>query len=408
MPLTPSQIERTLKPKDKSYRVADSNGLCLEIRPTGRKYWRYRYRFLGKLQMLALGEYPLVSLAEAREKRDKAKALLAKGKHPSREKKAEKLRKSIEGGNTFEAVARRWMEIKSKGLNSKYAKQSLERLEQHVFPRIGALPIKEITIPDCTDVVERIGERGTIETAKRMKQLMGQVFRYAAQRGMCMHNPAADLRDILPSQEEKHHARIHPSELPKLLKAIAGYQGDPLTIAAMRLMALTFTRTSELIAAKWSEIDWNREEWHIPKERMKKRRPHIVPLSRQAIEVFKSLQTLTGDKTHIFHNTASKSMHLSNGAVLMALRRMGYKGKMTGHGFRGLASTVLNENDFNPDWIEAQLAHAEDNKIRGAYNGAEYLLPRKQMMQWYADHLDAVQSRNTVVEGKFKKALNAK
>ncbi|NBX67227.1 MAG: DUF4102 domain-containing protein [Proteobacteria bacterium] len=394
-----------LKPKAKTYRLADSNGLCIEVRPTGSKYWRYRYRFAGKFQMLALGEYPLVSLSDARQARNEAKLLLAQGKHPAREKKAEKIRKTTANENTFEAVARRWMAIKSKNLNPKYAKQSLERMEQHVFLRIGALPIADITIPDCTSVVERVGERGTIETAKRIKQLMGQIFRYAAQRGLCIHNPAADLRDILPSHKEKHHPCIHPSELPDLLKAMKAYKGDRLTVAAMHLLALTFVRTGELIGATWSEIDWSRAEWHIPKERMKMKRPHLVPLSRQAIAILKDLQTQTGEREHIFFSAAAKSKHISNGAVLMALRRMGYQGRMTGHGFRALASTILNEQGYAPDVIERQLAHEDADKIRSAYNRAEYLLERKKMMQDYADFLDVVQTRNSVIEGKFGKVV---
>jgi integrase len=262
-------------------------------------------------------------------------------------------------------------------------------MAEHIFPMIGDLPITDITIPDVVQVVEKIGNRGTIETAKRMKQLMGQVFRYAAQRGICQHNPAADLRDILPTVEEKHHACIHPNEFPQLLKAMYAREED-MTKYAMQLLALTFVRTGELIGAEWSEIDWQREEWHIPKERMKMRRPHVVPLARQTIEILKKLHELAGMRTHIFFSAPAKSKHLSNGAVLMALRRMGYQGKMTGHGFRTMASTILNEKNYPSDWIERQLAHEDDDKIRGAYNRAEHLLERKKMMQEYADYLDAM------------------
>ncbi len=204
-------------------------------------------------------------------------------------------------------------------------------------------------------------------------------------------DPAADLRDILPTPEEKHHACIHPSELPDLLAKIEARDKD-FTQYAMKLLALTFVRTSELIGATWAEIDWAKEEWHIPKERMKMKRPHIVPLSHQTLAIFKELQALTGEKTHIFHSAASKSQHISNGTVLMGLRRMGYQNRMTGHGFRTLASTILNEKNYPSDWIERQLAHEEDDKIRGAYNRAEHLLERKKMMQEYADWLDGVLS----------------
>jgi len=380
---------KNLKPKEKIYRVADSGGLCLEVSPAGGKLWRWRYYYQNKAQMLALGKYPAITLAEARKKRDEARDLLEAGKHPTREKKIKKLRKAHEGENTFEKMARRWLEMKGEGLNEKYAKQCLTRLELHVFPVIGALPLTEITIPDVVEVVEAIGKRGTVETAKRMKQLIAQVFRYSAQRGLCIHNPAADLRDILPSTEEKHHACVHPSELPDLLAKIEA-RGNDFTKYAIKLMMLTFVRTGELIAAPWSEINWDKEEWHIPKERMKMNRPHVVPLSRQALALLTELQAITGNKQHIFHSPASKSNHISNGTVLMGLRRMGYKNKMTGHGFRSLASTILNEKSYSPDVIERQLAHEDDDKIRGAYNRAEYLLERKKMMQEYADYLDNV------------------
>lgn len=378
---------KNLKPKDKSYRVADAGGLSLEISPAGGKLWRWRYHYQGKEQILALGKYPAVTLAEARKKRDTARAALNDGKHPTREKKLHKLRNQHQGENSFEKVAIRWMETKHTGLNAKYAKQCRARMAEHIFPIIGDLPITDITIPDVVQVVEKIGNRGTIETAKRMKQLMGQVFRYAAQRGICQHNPAADLRDILPTVEEKHHACIHPNEFPQLLKAMYAREED-MTKYAMQLLALTFVRTGELIGAEWAEIDWQREEWHIPKERMKMRRPHVVPLARQTIEILKKLHEITGERTHVFFSAPAKSKHLSNGAVLMALRRMGYQGKMTGHGFRTMASTILNEKNYPSDWIERQLAHEDDDKIRGAYNRAEHLLERKKMMQDYADYLD--------------------
>ena len=386
MALTELSI-RNLKPKNKVYRVADSNGLTLEISPTGSKLWRWRYYYQGKAQMLALGKYPAVSLAEARKKRDNSRMLVDAGKHPTREKKLQKIRKAHEGENTFEKIARRCLETRQKGLNEKYSKQCLVRMEQHVFNRIGDLPITEITIPDVVAVVEAIGKRGTVETAKRMKQLIRQVFRYAAQRGLCQHNPAADLKDILPSQADKHHACIHPKELPELLSKIETRHND-FTKYAIQLLMLTFVRTSELIGAKWNEINWEKREWHIPKERMKMRRPHMVPLSRQVLAILKELQKQTGSKEYIFYSPSSKSKHISNGTVLMGLRRMGYKNRMTGHGFRTLASTILHEKGFESDIIERQLAHEDKDKIRSAYNRAEYLPERKKMTQWWADYID--------------------
>jgi integrase len=384
---------KNLKPKDKIYRVTDSGGLCLEISPAGGKLWRWRYYYQSKPQVLALGKYPATTLAEARRKRDEGRALLEAGKHPSREKKAAKQRQIISGENTFERVARHWITTNHQGIIAKSVKQNLSRLQQHAFPMIGDLPISEITIPDVVRVVERIGERGTIEMAKRVKQLMSQVFRYAAQRGLCTFNPAADLRGILPNTQEKHFACIHPNELPDLLRAIDGYNSD-IAKRAMQLLALTFVRTGELIGAQWDEIDWERQEWHIPKERMKMKRPHIVPLSTQALALLRELYTRNGKRNFIFYSAASKDKHVSNGIVLMALRRMGYCGRMTGHGFRTMASTILNEQGYSPDIIERQLAHEDSDKIRAAYNRAEYLTERKKMVQEYADYLGSLKDAN--------------
>lgn len=405
MSLTVLEIKH-LKPKAKVYRVTDSEGLCLEIAPTGSKLWRLRYSFNGKPQMLSLGKFPKVTLEQARRKRDETKTLVDAGKHPARERKAEKLRRMIEGQNTFERIARHMLGLKAGQLNDKYYTQCLARLEQHVFPMIGNLPITEITIPDVARVVEKVGERGTIETAKRMKQLVSQTFRYAAQRGQCQFNPAADMRDLLPSAEKKHHSCIHPRELPQLLLDMRKCQNATfLTKAAMHLLALTFVRTGELIGARWAEVDFDRAEWNIPAERMKMGRPHTVPLSRQALDILRELHNRTGTKEFVFHAQRGRLKHISNGAILVALRRMGYHGRMTGHGFRALASTLLNEQGYKPDVIERQLAHESEDKIRSAYNRAEYLLERKKMMQEYADYLDCVlaDADEKVVQGNFAK-----
>lgn len=403
MPLTELAIKNA-KPQAKPYRLPDSGGLCVEISPAGGKLWRWRYRLNHKEQMLALGKWPAIGLSEARRLRDDARSLAEAGKHPTREKQAKKLRAIHDGENTFETIARRWIELKKTGLNEKYRNQNLTRMEQLVFPLIGALPISEITIPDIVRVVDKINKRGTIETAKRMKRLISQTFRFASQRGLCEHNPAADLRDIFPTQERAHHPSVPPSEFPQLLATMKAYKGDTVSKAAMDLLALTFVRTGELIGAKWDEIDWQREEWHIPKERMKMKRPHLVPLSSQALVILKELKKITGDKPYIFFSGRSKSRHISNGVILMAMRRMGYQGRMTGHGFRSLASTILNEKDYSPDVIERQLAHADDDKIRSAYNRAEYLLERKKMMQEYADLLsDMASGKNRVIVKSFRK-----
>jgi len=370
---------RKMKPREKLYRQLDSDGLYIEVSTTGLKYWRYRYNLAGRDQLYSIGRYPDITLAQARKIRDEKRVVVSQGKQLTREKRKEKRAREAADSNTFESVAIRFMETKKANLNAKYHKQSLERLKQHVFPAIGQMPVTEITIPDIVDVVEAIASKGTIETAKRMKQRISEVFRYAAQRGLCAYNPASDLRDILPTPEKQHHACIPVSELPELLQRMEAMP-EGLGKYAMHIKMLTILRTRELIEGKWAEIDWQRCEWVVPKERMKTRRPHTVPLSSQAIDLLKRLHKETGHTENLFFSSASKSKHISDGTILMALRRMGYQGRMTGHGFRSLCSTVLNEQGYPSDVVEAQLAHIEGDRVRAAYNRAQYMLKRKAMI----------------------------
>ncbi|BDI32580.1 integrase [Capsulimonas corticalis] len=395
---------KNLKPKSKPYRVPDGGNLSIEVSPAGGKHWRWRYVFAGKPDILSLGKYPAVSLAEARKRCDEVREILKSGKHPGRERRAEKQRQIAAADDNFASFARDWLKTKHRAESKKYRQQCLKRMQDHVFPRIGNLSIPEITAPMIVRVIEAIGAAGTIETAKRMGQLLKQIFRYGVQRGLCSTNPAADLQDVLPRPKKKHHACIHPRDMTELLQAMAAYKGEKITVHAMHLMALTFVRTSELIAARWDEVDWEKRQWDIPKERMKMKRPHVVPLCDQSIATLTALRDLTGDKSHIFFSAASKSKHLSNGVILMALDRMGYHGLMTGHGFRSLASTILNENGFNRDVVERQLAHEDEDEVRSAYNRAEYLAERVKMMQWWGDHLDEMRAK--IIEPRKKKVAN--
>lgn len=388
MPLTELVIKNA-KPKAKPYRLTDGGGLQLEIAPTGSKLWRLRYYFYGKQQILSLGKYPTVPLAQARRKRDEVLVQLEAGKHPAREKKAEKQRQANRNFKTFEKMTRKWFEVREKELDEKYFKQMVKLFEKHVFPELGKIPFDEVTTPQIVVAIEKISDRGTIETAKRIRQNIGQIFRYGIQRGARTDNPASHLNDILPEQKHKHHACVPINEAPALLLAVENCaEGKSKT--ALQIAAHTFLRTSEIIAGEWSEIDWNKNQWVLPPERMKMKRPHIVPLSKQVIAILKEQYKLTGNKRFIFYSPASDSKHISNGTILMALRRMGYAGKMTGHGFRTLASTILNEKRYHEDVIERQLAHAEEDEIRDAYNRAEYLEERTKMMQDYSDMLDAM------------------
>ncbi|MGB9154540.1 MAG: integrase arm-type DNA-binding domain-containing protein [Alphaproteobacteria bacterium] len=402
MSLTDFKI-RAAKPDSKPYKLFDSGGLFLLVKPNGSKLWHLKYRYLGKERLYSIGIYPTVSMSQARQERDTVKKLLAEGIDPTQKRKTTRYQKMEASENTLESIARRWFEIK-KG-NDEHRERSLRRLELYAFPKLGYRPIQDITTLDLVSCLEAVEKRGILETAHRVKQLLQQVFRYAVRRGLITHNPAGDLRDILAFPEKNNFACIHPSELFGLLDSISVYNGDALTKVAMKLLAYTFVRTGELIGARWEEIDWARQEWQIPAERMKMKRDHIVPLARQTIALLESLKTITGNREFIFHAPANKDKHLSNGAILGALRRMGYAGRMTGHGFRALASTILNEQrKYHPDVIERQLAHAERNEVRAAYNRAEYLLERKVMMQEWADYLDGVLANpDKVVRRDFTK-----
>lgn len=403
MPLTDTACKNAQCPEGKAHaRFADSGGLYLEVLPNGGKYWRMKYRYAGKEKRLALGIYPKVSLAEARRERDKAKALLSEGQDPSALKQERKLAQRLALGETFEAVARSWFEHWKGSRSPRHADYVLRRLEADVFPALGRKPIGEITAPQLVAMAKRIEARGALDIAKRCFQTCGQVFRYAVAHGLIERNPAADVRpsDALKSRKATNYARIEAKELPELLRKIEAYDGSPYTRLAMKLMALTFVRTGELIAARWDEFDLEAAEWRIPAERMKMRTPHIVPLSRQAVEVLRCLHELRGRGGLLFPGERDHEKPMSNNTILAALKRMGYAGRMTGHGFRGLASTILHEAGFDHAHIELQLAHMERDEVSAAYNFATYLPQRRRMMQWYADHLDALRQGAKVLPFK--------
>jgi len=384
---------RNAKPKRKAYKVSDGEGLFLLVMPSGSKYWRLKYFIGEKEKLLALGVYPAVGLADARERRAQARKLLAAGKDPADAKREAKRTVIEKQQASFEAVAREWHSNRLAKWTPLHATKTLKRLEKYVFGRIGSRPIADITAPDLLDVMRKIEERGG-ELAHRLLQICGQVFLYAVVTGRAQTNPAASLRGALKPVVKNNFAYIKPNELPEYLKSLAAYEGAPQTKLALRLLLLTFVRTSEIRGATWSEIDMDKAEWRIPAERMKMRETHIVPLSRQAIDVLKELQPLTGQWKYLFPNQHKPSGPMSENTMLFALYRMGYHSRATGHGFRSTASTVLNEHGFAPDVIERQLAHGERDKVRAAYNHAQYLPERRKMMQWWADHLDTIRTNN--------------
>ncbi|MDO3510067.1 tyrosine-type recombinase/integrase [Ralstonia pseudosolanacearum] len=386
MPLTDLSA-RNAQPKDKSYRLADGLGMYLEVMPNGSKYWRLKYRFAGKEKRLALGVYPGVSLAQARAARDNARRQVAAGTDPSHARQQAKLAATTAHGNTFEILAREWYEKERGEWTVAHATKVLRSLESDIFPAFGARPIANITAPEILATIRRVESRQALATVARLLQRCSSVFRYAIVTGRATYNPCADLKGAFQTVRTKNMARVSSNEVPTLMRKIRSYDGDVITRIALQFMALTFVRTSELIRAQWSEIDWDAAEWRIPAERMKMRDPHIVPLSRQAVALLREAEKMNGDRPYVFRSAKSKT-HINSSTMLFALYRLGYHSRMTGHGFRGLASTMLHEQGFSPDVIERQLAHAERNKVRAAYNHAQYLPERRRMMQHWADHLD--------------------
>jgi integrase len=391
MPLTDAVCRNAKCPPDRPReRFADSGGLYLEVTSRGSKLWRWKYRYAGKEKRLAIGIYPEISLAQARRDRDAARIVLDGGVDPVQAKKDRELARSVAVGTTFEAVSRAWLEHWKGDKSERHADYVIRRLELDVFPLLGQRPIGDITAPQLLAMAKKIESRGAIDIAKRSLQTCGQIMRYAVAHGIIERNPAADVRpaDALKPTKHTHYARLDAKELPALLRHMEAYQGNPFTRTALKLMALTFVRTSELIEARWQEFDLDQAEWRIPPERMKVPTPHIVPLATQAVDALRCLQAFREPKGFVFPNERDHEKPMSNGAILMALKRMGYAGRMTGHGFRGIASTVLHEHDFEHTHIELQLAHMERDEVSAAYNFATYLKQRRKMMQWWADHLD--------------------
>ncbi|HWR03663.1 MAG TPA: tyrosine-type recombinase/integrase [Humidesulfovibrio sp.] len=380
-------------PKEKQYTLYDSEGLFLLVMPNGSKLWRWKYRVGGVERRTSLGVYPKVSLRAARLERDRLQTELKKGVDPAVEKQA---LKAVERatGETFQLIAEEWHKKFRHTWADNTAKTVIERLQKDIFPYIGARPIREITPPELLAVIRRIESRGAVETARRDLQKCGEIFRYALATGRAERDIAADLRGAIAPPKKRHFASIHePKEIGELLRAIDGYQGSPVTRCALQLAPLTFVRPGELRHAEWTEIDLEAEEWRIPAARMKMREKHIVPLSRQALEVLHELQPLTGGGRYVFPGARSADRPMSENAVLAALRRMGYeKGEMTGHGFRSMASTILHEQGWLSDVVERQLAHGDRNKVRASYNFAQHLPERRKMMQAWADYLEELRS----------------
>lgn len=393
MKLNARQVDAA-KPKEKAYKLADGAGLYLEVVPSGSRYWRMKYRFNGKEKRMAFGVYPAVSLAQARALRDEAKKKLAEGIDPSFAKKEEKLVRDVRLHNTFQAVALEWHGTKVSRWSEGYASDIIEAFNKDIFPYIGQQPVNEIKPLVLLNVLRRMESRGATEKAKKVRQRCSEVFRYAIVTGRAEYNPAADLTSAMSGHESKHYPFLTVEELPDFFKALSGYTGSPLIVLAARLLILTGVRTGELRGAFWSEFDLEKAVWEIPAERMKMKRPHLVPLSTQALEIVQQLKVMSGQYPLVFPRRNDPRKTMSEASINQVFKRIGYTGKVTGHGFRHTMSTILHEEGFNTAWIETQLAHVDKNAIRGTYNHALYLEGRKEMMQWYGDYVDSCESNN--------------
>lgn len=396
MKLTATAVKQA-KPKEKAYKLADGGSLYLEVMPTGAKYWRWKYRYAGKEKRLALGVYPAVSLKDARQAHQEARSTLADGIDPNLARKAAKAASTTV--NTFEGIAREWLGKQQATYAASTYSKTLWMLEKFLLPTLGNLTPNDITPPMVLAALRRIEQRGKHETAHRTKQVASRVFRYAIATGRCERDPCPDLKGALTATSTINRASItDPKQIGELLRAIDGYGGQYVTHCALRLAPLVFVRPGELRGAEWEEIDLQAAEWRIPAERMKMRTAHVVPLSRQAITILEELKPYTCNSRYVFPAIRSLSRHMSENTINAALRRLGYsKEEMTGHGFRAMASTRLNEMGWNPDIIERQLAHTERNKVRAAYNRAEHLEDRRKMMQAWADYLDGLKNGADVV-----------
>jgi len=411
MPLTDTRIRNT-KPGEKPIKLTDGGGLYLEVRPSGARLWRYRYRIGGKENVFALGEYVqvppgetieqaqsrrnagMLTLAEARARREECRALVKQGIHPAHYRQAALMEQSARNACTFEAVAREWIAKKKPNWAPYYLRQVERFLEADVFPYIGKLPIRDVTAAHLLEIVRRVEGRGAETVALLVRQWASAIFRYAVATLRADIDPAAALKGAIHRPKVKHHKPLSRNQIANFVRALDSYGGYRTTVIALRLLLLTFVRTVELRAARWDEIDLDRAEWRIPGERMKMREPHIVPLSRQAVELLRELHSYTGGRGFLFPNVRNPRTCMSATTLNRALECLGFNGEGTidfsAHGFRATASTILNEMGFRPDLIERQLAHAERNKVRASYNQAEYLEERRAMMQQWADMIDAM------------------
>lgn len=386
MPLNDMQIRRA-KPEDKPYTLGDGQGLSLLIEPNGSKSWRFRYRFAGKPKMISLGVYPTITLADARSRRDDARKMVAEGKNPSEVRKEQKIALQMESESAFEKIAKEWHQMKSAKWSEGYASDIMEAFQNDIFPYVGARPIGEIKPLELLNVLRKIEKRGALEKMRKVRQRCSEVFRYAIATGRAEYNPAADLSSALEVHQSNHFPFLKADEIPDFLYALEGYTGSKLVQIATKLLMITGVRTIELRAALWSEFDLDNAIWEIPAERMKMRRAHLVPLSTQALDLLNELKTMTGNYRYVFPGRNDPSKPMSEAAINQLIKRLGYGGRLTGHGFRHMMSTILHDAGFNSQYIELQLAHVDSNRIRGTYNHATFIEERRKMLSFFSSTL---------------------
>ncbi|GAA0513667.1 tyrosine-type recombinase/integrase [Tatumella terrea] len=403
MKLNARQVE-TAKPKEKPYKLSDGGGLYLLVNLNGSRYWRLKYRVSGKEKLLSVGVYPDVTLSDARNRREDAKRVLAAGGDPGQEKQAEKQAKALAVKNNFESVAIEWHEHKKPNWSQGYAEDILEYLTKDIFPFIGKRAINEIKPAEMLAVLRKMEQRGVLDKLKKTRQACRQIFTHAVITGRAESNPVTDLAGALKAPKQKHFPHLSVEHIPGFLNALNDYSGSMITRIATKLLMITGLRTIELRTSEWSDIDFEKGIWQIPAERMKMRRPHIVPLSAQTRELLEEIHQLTGRGRYVFHGRNDAGKPMSEASINQVIKRIGYDGKATGHGFRHTLSTILHEQGYNSAWIETQLAHVDKNSIRGTYNHAQYLEGRREMLQDYADYLDGLESGANVVHGKFRTA----
>lgn len=378
------QIRRA-KPEAKAYTLGDGLGLSLLIEPNGSKSWRFRYRFAGKPKMISLGVYPTITLADARSRRDDARKLVAEGKNPSEVRKEQKIALQTESESAFEKIATEWHQMKSAKWSEGYASDIMEAFQNDIFPYVGTRPVGEIKPLELLNVLRKIEKRGALEKMRKVRQRCSEVFRYAIATGRAEFNPAADLSSALEVHQSNHFPFLKADEIPDFLSALDSYTGSRLVQIATKLLMITGVRTIELRAALWLEFDLDNAIWEIPAERMKMRRAHLVPLSTQALNLLNELKRMTGNYRYVFPGRNDPNKPMSEASINQVIKRIGYSGRTTGHGFRHTLSTILHEQGYESSWIEMQLAHVDKNSIRGTYNHAQYLDKRRDMMQSYSN-----------------------